>query len=191
MSRPRASNQGATPLKCEEPPNPASSGPPWLKPRAATIGRRQSPQRNHASRYPNCSVRFAGPRSPRSAASSTAPRRAAKPRGSAATPHRWKSPNPLSHRGSDALTSPSTSVRPVTPATTASNGVTTATNPAPASASRHLPPLRRTRRDIRPARQPHNQQHPLTCNTTRVGTFDEQHWGFSISGIKLPSHATR
>src|SRR5665647_2459176 len=48
---------------------------------------------------------------------------------------------------------------------------------------RTVPPLRRTRRDIRPHRHPHNQQHPLTCNTTRVRTFDEQHWGFSISGI--------
>src|SRR5664280_371340 len=51
---------------------------------------------------------------------------------------------------------------------------------------RPVPSLRRTRRDIRPARHPHHPQHPLTCNTTRVGTLDEQHWGFSISGIIPP-----
>src|SRR5665811_504646 len=119
---------------CPHPDPGGGGGPPWLKPRGATTARRQPRQRNQASSI-SCSVRSAGPRSPGSAASATAPRRAARPRGPAATPWRWKSPNPLSRMGSGDVTSRSTSVQPATPATTASNGATTATSPAPASAS--------------------------------------------------------
>ena len=88
------------------------------------------------------SARSAGPHTPRSDASATAPRRAAKPRGPAATPPRGESPNPYSKKGSCDETSPSTPAQPAKPATTASNGATTATSPAPASASAACAPRR-------------------------------------------------
>ena len=74
--------------------------------------------------------------------------------------------------------------QPAKPATTASNGATTATSPAPASTSAACAPTAPNQWRYQTSSTPSQPATSANLQHHHQGeTFNEQHWGFSISGI--------